>query len=136
MPLPGDDGAHAALVVPSRDHDQLAYVELDEVLDLPGLNVEHDCVIDLRSTCTALTDQTPQADSHSPYESMAHAYMMPVTDAAKIVSVGHGQGDARRQDRCWTAVTVSRGQGSKAVHVLEPQGMGDERSSTLMSGSG
>lgn len=55
VPLPGDDGAHAALVVPSRDHDQLAHIKLDEVLDLPGLNVEHDCVVDLRSACTALT---------------------------------------------------------------------------------
>ena len=48
MPLPADDGAHSALVVPACDHDQLAHIELDEVLDLPGLNVKHDCVIDLR----------------------------------------------------------------------------------------
>jgi len=47
VPLPADNGAHTALIVSSCDHDQLAHIKLDEVLDLSCLNVKHDCVIDL-----------------------------------------------------------------------------------------
>jgi hypothetical protein len=42
-----DDGTHTALIVASGDHDQLADIELDEVLDLASLQVEHHGVVHL-----------------------------------------------------------------------------------------
>lgn len=41
------DGAHSPQVTPARDHAQVAGLELDEVHDLGGVDVELDGVVDL-----------------------------------------------------------------------------------------
>ena len=46
--LPVDNSAHTATIRSSSAHDHVTNLELNEVLDLSGLEVEHDSVVDLQ----------------------------------------------------------------------------------------
>ena len=64
MSFSGGDGADAAQIVATGDHDQVARVELDVVLDLVGIQVEADGVVDLDVRVRVADGATVVRDDH------------------------------------------------------------------------